>query len=63
LNTLKSEGRHVSNSIVIDYVNKVHPTLQMYALNYDMRKRQVDILQVESESELNMVQDQNVKNE
>jgi hypothetical protein len=50
VNDLKSQGRHISNSVVIDYVNKVHPTLQMYALNYDMRKRQVDILQVESET-------------
>jgi len=51
VNDLKSEGRHISNSVVIDYVNKVHPTLQMYALNYDMRKRQVDILQVDAETE------------
>ena len=51
VNELKGEGRHISNSVVIDYVNKVHPSLQMYALNYDMRKRQVDILEVESEAE------------
>jgi hypothetical protein len=51
VNQLKGEGRHITNSVVIDYVNKVHPSLQMYALNYDMRKRQVDILQVEANSE------------
>jgi len=50
VNQLKTEGRHISNSVVIDYVNKVHPTLQMYALNYDMRKRQVDILKVDCET-------------
>jgi len=50
VNKLKTEGRHISNSVVIDYVNKVHPTLQMYALNYDMRKRQVDIIKVESDA-------------
>jgi len=48
---LKDKGRHITNSIVIDYVNKIHPSLQMYALNYHMRKRQVDILQVELEKE------------
>jgi hypothetical protein len=50
VNQLKGEGRHITNTVVIDYVNKVHPSLQMYALNYDMRKRQVDILQVDSET-------------
>jgi hypothetical protein len=50
VNQLKAEGRHISNSVVIDYVNKVHPSLQMYALNYDMRKRQVDILEVDLEA-------------
>jgi hypothetical protein len=49
VNQLKSEGRHISNSVVIEYVNKVHPNLQMYALNYDMRKRHVDILQVDNQ--------------
>jgi len=51
VNILKDKGRHITNSIVIDYVNKIHPSLQMYALNYHMRKRQVDILQVELEKE------------
>lgn len=48
IDKLKPEGKYVSNSVVIEYMNKVHPTLQMYALNFDMRKRHVDILQVES---------------
>lgn len=52
VNQLKAQGNHITNSVVIDYVNKVHPSLQMYALNYDMRKRQVDILQVESEKNM-----------
>jgi hypothetical protein len=51
INTLKEAGRHVSNSVVIEYVNNIHSSLLMYALNYDMRKRQVDILQAEAEAE------------
>ena len=51
LTSLKEAGRHVSNTVVIEYVNKVHPTLQMYVLNYEMRKRHVDILKVDSESD------------
>ena len=51
INTLKEAGRHISNSVVIEYVNNIHSSLLMYALNYDMRKRQVDILQADTEAE------------
>uniref|UniRef100_A0A6C0KW27 T4 RNA ligase 1-like N-terminal domain-containing protein n=1 Tax=viral metagenome TaxID=1070528 RepID=A0A6C0KW27_9ZZZZ len=50
VNELKELRQHVTNRVVIEYVNKVHPNLQMYALNFDMRKRHIDILQVEKEN-------------
>uniref|UniRef100_A0A6C0HYI7 T4 RNA ligase 1-like N-terminal domain-containing protein n=1 Tax=viral metagenome TaxID=1070528 RepID=A0A6C0HYI7_9ZZZZ len=39
INQLRSKGLCVTNNEVIDYVNKMHPSLQMYSLNYSMRKR------------------------
>lgn len=39
INQLRSKGLYVTNNEVIDYVNKMHPSLQMYSLNYSMRKR------------------------
>lgn len=43
-NELLSNKLFVTNRTVIDYVNKLHPSQQMYALNYNMRKRMVDFL-------------------
>jgi hypothetical protein len=56
VNELKEQGRHITNRVVIDYVNKVHPTLQMYALNFDMHKRQVDILKVNYDSTISVLE-------
>lgn len=39
INQLRSKGLCVTNNEVIDYVNKMHPSLQMYSLNHSMRKR------------------------
>jgi hypothetical protein len=44
LDELRPKKLHVSNTVVINYVNKLHPSLLMYCLNYNMRKRAVDII-------------------
>jgi hypothetical protein len=48
MNTLKPQKLHVNNSIVIKYVNEMHPSLLMYSLNHHMRKRNIDAIVAES---------------
>lgn len=49
MNELREKKMHVTNTFVIKYVNKLHPSLLMYCLNYQMRKRNVDYIKAESE--------------
>jgi len=42
LNELKDKNQFVTNTIVQKYVNQLHPSLLMYCLNYQMRKRNID---------------------
>jgi hypothetical protein len=42
LNKLRVEKMCVTNTVVIKYVNNLHPSLLMYCLNYNRRKRNVD---------------------
>jgi len=42
LNSLREKKMFITNSIVQKYVNELHPSLLMYSLNYQMRKRNVD---------------------
>ena len=42
LNTLRDEKMCVTNTVVIKYVNNLHPSLLMYCLNYNRRKRNID---------------------
>ena len=42
LNELRPNKLYVSNTVVMNYVNKLHPSLLMYCLNHNMRKRAVD---------------------
>jgi hypothetical protein len=42
LNELREQKLFVSNAVVQKYVNELHPSLLMYCLNYQMRKRVVD---------------------
>ena len=44
---LKLNKDYVSKQIVVDYVNKLSPQLQMHILNYSMRKRRVDFLKAD----------------
>jgi hypothetical protein len=39
LRDLRAKKHFVNNSVVIQYVNNMHPSLLMYSLNYHMRKR------------------------
>lgn len=44
INDLREKKQFVNNSFVIKYVNDLHPSLLMYCLNYQMRKRNVDTI-------------------
>jgi hypothetical protein len=44
MNELKDKHTFVTNTIVQKYVNELHPSLLMYCLNYQMRKRNIDII-------------------
>jgi len=41
---LREKKLFVNNTIVIKYVNNLHPSLLMYCLNFQMRKRAVDTI-------------------
>jgi hypothetical protein len=45
---LKSKNGYVNISVVIKYVNDLHPSLQMYSLNASLRERHVDFIKVDS---------------
>lgn len=44
INELKEKNLYVNNTHVIQYVNQLHPSQIMYALNFHMRKRTVDFV-------------------
>ena len=48
LDELRPKNMFVTNSEVIKYVNEMPTTLQMYSLNYTMRKRRQDFISVEA---------------
>jgi hypothetical protein len=48
---LKPNNEYVNNSVVIKYVNNLHPSLQMYSMNACLRKRHVDFVKVDSTSD------------
>jgi len=48
INNLRPKGLYINNTEVINYVNKLHPSLLMYCLNYNMRKRIVDAIKVDT---------------
>ena len=51
LTTLKEKKQHVTNTVVINYVNNLHPNLLMYCLNYNLRQRNIDF--IKSDFEIN----------
>ena len=44
---LRPKGLYVTNTEVIKYVNNLHPSLLMYCLNFNMRKRMVDTIKAQ----------------
>ena len=48
INELREKKHFVTNTIVQKYVNELHPSLLMYCLNFQMRKRNIDTIVVES---------------
>jgi len=47
INELREQKLFVTNRVVINYVNNLHPSLLMYSLNYNMRKRNLDFVSLE----------------
>ena len=48
INELREKKHFVTNTVVQKYVNEIHPSLLMYCLNFQMRKRNIDTIVVES---------------
>jgi hypothetical protein len=44
LTDLREKKLFVNNTVVIKYVNEMHPSLLMYCLNFQMRKRNIDTI-------------------
>ena len=44
INELRLKSLFVTNTVVQKYVNELHPSLLMYCLNFQMRKRNVDVI-------------------
>jgi hypothetical protein len=51
LNELKEKNLYVTNTVVIKYVNNIHPSLLMFCLNFQMRKRNVDLIKADTNIE------------
>jgi hypothetical protein len=49
IDELKEKKMHITNIIVIEYVNVMHPAKLMFCLNFYMRKRHVDFIRCEAE--------------
>lgn len=47
ISELRPKGLYVTNTEVIKYVNNLHPSLLMYCLNFNMRKRMVDTIKTQ----------------
>lgn len=43
LNELREKHEYVSKAVVVKFVNELHPSQQMFLLNYNMRKQVIDI--------------------
>jgi len=51
MNDLKLNRQHVNNTVVISYVNELHPSQQMFSVNYHMRKRMLDFIKADENIE------------
>lgn len=52
INDLRPKGLYVTNTEVIKYVNNLPPSLLMYCLNFNMRKRNVDMIKSQHQNML-----------
>jgi hypothetical protein len=48
INELREKKQFVTNTVVQKYVNNLHPSLLMYCLNFQMRKRNIDTIVADS---------------
>jgi hypothetical protein len=48
MNELRDKKHFITNTVVQKYVNELHPSLLMYCLNFQMRKRNVDTIIAEN---------------
>ena len=48
INELMPQKLFITNTIVINYVNNLHPSLLMYCLNYNMRKKGIDNIKLQN---------------
>jgi len=51
LGELKEKNLYVTNSVVMQYVNDMHPAKLMFILNFNMRKRNLDFIKAELEDD------------
>ena len=42
IDNLREKKEFITNKIVIDYVNNLHPSLLMHSLNYNVKKQIID---------------------
>ena len=48
MDDLREKKMFITNTTVINYVNNLHPSLLMYCLNFQMRKRNVDTISADN---------------
>ena len=51
MDELREKNQFITNTIVIKYVNNLHPSLLMFCLNFQMRKRNIDTNNADREVE------------
>ena len=49
LTNLRESKGSVTNTVVINYVNNLSPSLLMYSLNHNFRKRNVDTIKADND--------------
>ena len=47
INELREKKMFITSTIVCNYVNNLHPSLLMFSLNFQMRKRNIDFINVQ----------------
>jgi len=48
INELRPSKLFMTNTVVINYVNNLHPSLLMYCINHNMRKKVIDTIKLEN---------------